>query len=423
MFRRFLPLAIVLVILSSTYVQAQAKGRMSATVVDKGGNPVAQVLVTVTTESLPRFVQTITTNKKGKFLLSIQDATLIYLLTFEKEGYSTLKQPVKVPIGDISFETFEMPSLQEIRVQVEIPAVIGEGAPRKIKDPALAAYNEGVMATRAGDLDLALEKLLEATERREDWAMALSTLALVRLERHEYSEAAAAAENTIELAPDDFKALNVRYKAYVALDDSGKIEDARRALHNAGEAGDAARRVFNEGVGLLEQGEAARAQARFNEALALDPALKPAHNALVNLLFQSGDYQSAERESAALLADDPGNLSLLRIRYDSARLIPRLDVLSTVTAELAQLDSASITVFHEQAVRYFDEGGVARAQAILEGLTSQAEVPARAFYVLGLCYLNTGRMEDARVALNEFVNRAPDDPDSASARALLKAGG
>ena len=99
MFRRFLTVALFLVCFTSSYAQAQAKGRMSAKVVDKGGDPVAQVVVTVTTESLPRFIQTITTNKKGKFLLSVQDATLIYLLAFEKEGYSTLQQPVKVGVG------------------------------------------------------------------------------------------------------------------------------------------------------------------------------------------------------------------------------------------------------------------------------------------------------------------------------------
>jgi Tfp pilus assembly protein PilF len=400
---------------------AQAGGRLAITVKDKNGEPVEGVKITVTTEKLPSFLDTLQTNKKGKVVLAVQDATLTYTLTFEKEGYSTLKQPVSVPLGDISFKTYELPPQQEVKIKIEAPEET-EAAPQT-KDPALMAYNSAVLAMRSGDLDLALEKLREAIELRGDWAMAHSTLALVLFERGEHAEAAAEAERTLELEPEDFKALNVRYRAYAALGEEDKTEQARRALRDAGEAEDAAKRVFNEGVDLLEKGDAATAQARFQEALALDPSLKPAHHALVTLLFQQGEYGSAELESIALLEEDPGNLNLLRIRYDSARLGGDLQSLREATAALIEFDPPAIQVLHEQATRYFDEGKATTAQSILEALTSHQGAPPRSFYVLGLCYLNTGKMDEAKAAMTTFVERAPDDPDAATAKALIGSGG
>ena len=44
---------------------------------------------------------------------------------------------------------------------------------------------------------------------------------------------------------------------------------------------------------------------------------------------------------------------------------------------------------------------------------------ARAHYLLGMAYFNSGRVEEGRSHLERFIELAPEDPDAEIARGLL----
>jgi tetratricopeptide (TPR) repeat protein len=402
---------------------AQAMGRISGKVTDEDGKPVEGVEVTVETEQLPTFQRTATSDDDGKFLITVPDATAVYQFTLQKDGFATLEQEVKPQIGGISFETFELPSPQP--VESTAPAAGTEAVTEPMRapaDPALRAFNEAVKAFRKGDLDTAKSALERALERDDELTRAWSMLSYVHLQRGEHEQAAKAAERTLQLDPEDFKALNVRFQAYRELGQEDKAEEAKEALKAAGEAEDVAKRLFNEGVDALATGNLARARASFYEALSLHEGLTAAHEALADVLMRQQEYEAARNEAAKVLAEDPQNVNMLRLRYDAARALGNPETMREATRELLAVDAqASAPTVLSHAERYFDGGHVAHAKALLMPLIAVDDAPAHGHFTLGLAHLNTGEMGKATEQLKAFVAEAPDHPDAKTARSLIEA--
>jgi tetratricopeptide (TPR) repeat protein len=414
---------IVLAFAAAPLALAQAMGRISGTVKNEAGEPMEGVKVTVKTERLPTYEEVVTSAGDGTFLVSVPDATAIYEFTLEKEGYPTLKQKVKPQVGGIKFQEFEIPEPQYAETTTTVSGEeVREEPMREPADRALRAYNEGVRAFRTQELDRAVEAFEEALSRNEELTSAWSMLSYVRLQRGNAEKAVEAAERALELDPEDFKALNVRFQAYRQLGDEEKAEEAKEALKEAGEAEDVARRLFNEGVDLLAANQLSQARASFYEALSLDASLADAHEALADVLMRQEQYGPAFKEAGKVLAAEPDNVNMLRLRYDAARALGEPAKIQQAVRDLLQSDvEGSAPIVKKHAEQYFDGGQVPMARALLEPLVEMAGAPAHAHFVLALTYLNSGEMDAAVRHLRTFVDQAPDHPDAKTARGLIEA--
>src|SRR5262245_11851754 len=105
--RRALAAALLLGLAASGALLAQEQGRMLLTVNDQDGKPLPDVKITITSSEF-KFKQEKKTDKRGQVSILLLDATRNYVMTFEKEGYLTLEQPIKPQLGETMRLSFNL---------------------------------------------------------------------------------------------------------------------------------------------------------------------------------------------------------------------------------------------------------------------------------------------------------------------------
>ena len=82
--------AALLTLLLAAAAQAGTQGRVTGKVVDSAGNAVEGATITITTPSIRNFKLSVTTKKDGTYGFIVNDATMLYDLKIEKEGFAAL---------------------------------------------------------------------------------------------------------------------------------------------------------------------------------------------------------------------------------------------------------------------------------------------------------------------------------------------
>lgn len=409
-------LALLLLLLPMTAL-AVGQGRLQATVVDENDEPLPGVQITVTNDEIA-YEKTLETNKKGRFTLLVIDATRVYDFKFEKEGYRTVNESFKIEPGSVTRETFKVPSLEAAPVAPSAE----ELAAQRGRNKAINAFNEGVLAVQQGDDALAKASFLEAQELDPDMPETYSALAGIFLEEEQYEKAVEQAQGLLERDPNNPRGLQTLYDAYEALGQSDKAQEALDQL-SAMEGGgrDAAVRVFNLGAEAARVGDLDAARTYFEKAAELDPELAPAHAALARVYFDLERYSDVTTSAEAAMAVDPTLTDLQRLRYEAYRRMGETEKAQEVFAEMAESDPQGLAqTLYERGKELFDANQTAQAQTAFEQALQADEEFARAHYMLGLCYVNTGESGKAKQHFERFLELAPDDPEAGTAREMLQ---
>ena len=393
---------------------AQAGGRISGKIADQAGKPIEGVQVTAISPTMESFKAEKTTNKKGKFVIAFTDSTASYVIELKKEGYQTIVAPINPVPGQTRLVEFVLlPAQGDEQVVAEKAALSGAGR-------AILAYNEGVEAQRAGDLELATKKYGDAAEINPEPAAAHSSLAAVAHMQGDYEGAAAEAEKALAIDPTDARAMQLRYDAYRLAGDKAKAEEAEQALRELGGLSDTAARIFNEGADAYNAGDKATAISKFQEAADLDPTLVQARLVLAKVFFSDGNLSEALARAEEVVALEPGNGEALRIVYDSARRLGDTEKAAMALDGLAESDPEwAATGLYQLAVELYNSDQTAAAAQALERVIQVDPDHAKAHYLLGVAQFNTGQTETATEHLQRFLELAPDDPDAAIAKELL----
>ncbi len=417
-------LAIATLVLAALPTAAQVTaGRVAGKVVDPEGNPIPGVTVTVTTPDMPSFKLVKRTNRKGRFVVTHTDVNLAYEYTLEKEGYRTLRKPVRPLAGGTVMIKFTMVPESAAESAQSAP---GAGAPSAGAAPAPARgairiYNEGVEAQQAGDLETAEARYRKALEEDPKLSAAHTSIAAVRFLEGDYAAAAAEAEAALEIDPTDSRALQIRYDAYRKLGDAEKAEEAAKALKALGTATEAAKRVFNEGVDAYRAGDTSAAMSKFLQAVDLDPSLVPAWLALAHLSLKQGSPGRALTTVEQALRRDPENPKALKLKFDAAVAAGNMAAAAGALERLVRLDPEFVASHGLRvATQLYNAGKTDGALSVLRKVLAVKPDHAKAHYLMGLALYNTGDQAGARQHLERFLELAPDDPDAASAREILE---
>ena len=118
---------------------------------------------------------------------------------------------------------------------------------------------------------------------------------------------------------------------------------------------------------------------------------------------------------------EPGNTDARRIVYDSALRLDDSETAAYALDGLAASDPEwAATGLFEIAVKLYNNDQIDEAMQALERVLAVDPDHARAHYLLGVAQFNTGKTDTAIAHLERFIELAPDDPDVAIARDLLK---
>lgn len=409
-------LALVSLGLAAGAAFAGKDARIHGTVVDENGEPLPKATISITSDQLETFKETIQTNKKGKYSMLIGDATLTYIFTVEKDGFRPTKESVKLRLETTTKRDFTLNS------GASDPPVTATGeVAASASNAAIRAYNEGATALRAGDYAGARGHLERALEKDSELAPAHGVLALALNGLGEHQAAVATADRALELRPGEPNALKARYDAYRALGDDAKAEEAGAALAQSGANAEAAKLVYNEGAEATRLGDRIAAIEAFEEAARLDPTLTAAADALSGLYFAEQRFDEAAKAAERVLESDPARLKALKIRYESYRALQDQEMAQEALKGLAVVDpDIGVEAFYNQGVGFFNNGQTDQALSSFQQALDVDPSYAKTHFSMALAYASSGENAKAKEHLQKFVDMAPDDPDAASAKEMIQ---
>jgi tetratricopeptide (TPR) repeat protein len=173
-------------------------------------------------------------------------------------------------------------------------------------DLAVQVFNEGALASQAGDLALAVKKFRAALELNPEFKEAWAALSTVYYNQEDYSSSLAAAEKVLEVEPTNAQGLRMRYISYDAQNDLQQIPAALNAYAAIDPQG-AAQILYQRADFDFRDGLHEPAQKALLKVLELDPDLARAHYTL-GLTYASTDPAKAKMhllKFVEMAPDDP----------------------------------------------------------------------------------------------------------------------
>jgi tetratricopeptide (TPR) repeat protein len=291
-----------LTLASSAFAQT---GMVKGTVKDDKGQPIEGARITIESSEGVNRRQETKTNKKGEFVqIGLQSGA--YKVTAEKEG-----------IGSQSFDT-----RVRLGAAAEVNFVLAAGRSGMTKEDAAKAtelkkaFEEGVAASKSGNLDEAIANFTHGTEISATCADCYYNIGYAYSQKKDYDKAEAAYKKAIEIKPQYAEAYNGLANIYNA---QRKFEEAAAASAKANEvgggaagggaAGGGANALYNQGVILWNAGKIPEAKKQFEAAIAADPTHAESHYQLGMSLVNENKLTEAvpEFETYLKLAPEGAN--------------------------------------------------------------------------------------------------------------------
>ncbi len=392
---------------------AQAFGRISLVVKDDTGKLLEGVEVVATCKELNRFRFEGKTNKRGRVTVSVTDATKIYDFHIEHGAYPPVDMPIKPEVRG----TF---TREVVLTKAGAAPPEGADASQIAYTPAEKLFNEGVQALQTEDYPAAKVQFVKALEKDPEMKSAQSALALVYVHLEEFESALASADRLLELDAEDRTAFRVRYDAHKALGHSEEAAAALQELSQRDSGSDTVAMIYNEGVAAYGIGDFASAKARFLKALELDAELAPALGAMARIYMREDKAAEAAAMAERHLAQDPDNLQSLRVRWDAYRAVG--DTAKAAEAKQALVAANPEVLINEifnAAQKLFNDGDTAASIAKFEEVLAFNPDHPRAHYHLGIGFVSSGKLEEAKTHLEKFIELAPEDPEVPTAKDML----
>jgi len=295
--------------LSATSLPAGSQCRITGTVTDASGGPLEGATVIITTPNLTTFRMALKTNAKGQYGALLNDCTLTYHVSFEREGFVSAGVDRKVPVNDAAVVDMKLMRPSEAKSAPGVATAAGPAA--SSNEQAVLAFNAGVDAVKSGDKVAAEAKFLDAVQKNPDLPAGWQALAQLAYEKKDWSKAVEYGSKAVDLDPSltslypllaeaskasgDAKSAArwtaryeesnpgspaILYKKGIEAYNAGKMKDAEAALARAVEAKpDFANAHFYLGMAAFNQNEKAIAREHLQKYLDLEPNGKEAATA------------------------------------------------------------------------------------------------------------------------------------------------
>ncbi len=398
---------------------SQTVGRLDIRVKDQNGEAIQGASVTLTQIGGSATTFERTTNKRGAAIIAVKDATFNYSLSISADGFQPVETQVKPIVSETKRFSYELMKFGS--APAPSPADETE-TPRELTNtPAEAKHNEGVEALRSGDPEGALALFDEALALEPDLVPAHSALAGIHLQQGRLDQAVSAAERLLELEPNSVRAINILYDAGQQKGDDKLVKRAERLFEDAGVSLDNPAFKYNQATDALALGDLQTAKGLYEQALALEPTLTPAQAGLATVEHALGNYAAAAELAEKVLAVDSDSLRALRIRYDSYSKLGDSAKEQEAFDQLAQHDPETLaTQLYEQANQLFNAGQTEQAQDLLLKVLRADDSHVDAYFLLGLCAVNTGDIAIAKQNFEKYLSFGPTGDNAETARQMLQ---
>ena len=282
---------------------AQSTGMVRGIVKDMQGQPVEGAKVTIEADGTNRRFET-KSNKKGEFI-QIGLISGKYKVTAEKDKVVSNTADVSVAISRPGEANLILGAAAAMANSKEMAAKTAE---------LKKTFEEGVVASRAGNHDEAIAKFKAAADLNPNCFDCYYNMAFSSTQKKDYDAAEASYKKAIEIKADYAEAWNGLANVYNAtrkFDEAAKASAKAMELSSALGAGGAAApggnadALFNQGVILWNGGKVADAKKQFEAAIAANPNHAESHYQLGMALVNEGNLPAAGAEFETYLKIAP----------------------------------------------------------------------------------------------------------------------
>ncbi|HSN68753.1 MAG TPA: tetratricopeptide repeat protein [Thermoanaerobaculia bacterium] len=286
--RKSLVLAFVL---STLAVSAWAIGeaRLTGKVLDAEGKPLEGVTIVVTSASAAKNItENFKTDKNGKFTVFMLDGTIPYKFSYQKEGFATFEETMKLKL---------LPERNERNITLAPPTAAAVGTP--IADPGIDAYNAGAELANQGMNAEAIAKIEEAVAAKPDLTVGHMALAKLYVRTEAWAKAIESANKALAISPDEPDMFAVLAQAYEKTGDKAKAKEFKTKAPANPPA------LFNDAAKLINEGNDKDAEPLLRRAVEADPAFAQAQYELGMVYVRTGNVAGAKAHLEKYLELEP----------------------------------------------------------------------------------------------------------------------
>jgi tetratricopeptide (TPR) repeat protein len=265
--------AAMAILLMSLPAIAGTQGRVTGRVTDSAGNPVEGVTVTITTPSLKSFKLTSKTTADGKWATIVNDATIVYTVHFEKDGYVPADQQNR-KFSTVDITTVDQKMLKPSEAPRPAGGAAAPAAP-SANEQGTIAFNTGVDLMNSGDRAGAKAKFLESVTKNPDFPQGWRALASFAHEDKDWAHVIEYGQKATDLDPSMTRLYGLMADAATKTGDKKAAEEYRKKYEEANP--DTPEILYNKGVDAYNKKNWKEAEDFLTKAATAKPDFALAH--------------------------------------------------------------------------------------------------------------------------------------------------
>lgn len=177
--------------------------------------------------------------------------------------------------------------------------------------------------------------------------------------------------------------------------------------------------AYNDGVDLLQKGDKAGAQKKFEDAVASKPDLTAAWKVLSQLAYESKDYAKTLADGRKLLELDPNDKELYGILMDSAMKTGDAAAAADYKKKYYEANGDKPEINFNAGVEAYNGGDYQGAIAYFTKATTLKADLANAYFWLAMSQYNLKQNGAARQNFQKYLELAPQGDQAQAAHDML----
>ena len=179
--------------------------------------------------------------------------------------------------------------------------------------------------------------------------------------------------------------------------------------------------AYNDGVELIQKGDRAGAEKKFDEAVAGKPDLAAAWKVISQLAYERKDYAKALSAGRKLLELDPKDKDLYGILMDSAQKSGDTAAAADFKKKFVEANLDNPEVNFNAGAESYTAGDYAAAAASFSKAVELKPDMANAYFWLGMANYNLKKFNAARGNYQKYLELAPQGDQVDNAKKMLEA--
>jgi tetratricopeptide (TPR) repeat protein len=180
-------------------------------------------------------------------------------------------------------------------------------------------------------------------------------------------------------------------------------------------------KTFNEAVDKVKEDDLDGAWAKAQDALTLGPDKAVAWKLGATIASRRKDWDKVIEMGEKSLALDPENTELYGPLIEAYRAKSNKAKVAEYEKKFATANPDRPEILYNQAVELYNKGDAKAAEPILRQILTANPDYVNAHYLIGMCYVNLGKVPELRKHFKEYLRLDPKGKEAGTAKDMLDA--